>query len=818
MAEFYKGNPSNMPPLPLDTMPFGEVWKDFQAQNWIKDNDPSQSTSRFALGFARVTQVDYTLHTVTLLVLIGRKDFYLRAPIPISYPAAGARHFLGAMPTVGSHCVIGYLPSKPTETPVVLAWNIPNPWLGHDWVPSQEMQATEFDMNKRRQTELEGISSRERHKLRHMFPGNIVASSAQGADLVLDEGVLLMDRRGDEIVLRDQDSAIVFRSQQQFHAAGGVRQYTGMVQRDGSFLPTAMVSDGRRWDGPKLSTEGIPSAPNQLDPDLVRPEGVLVPHDVFGRVASGSAFADSGYDFQQSLDPYLFLRNGLFIAEDGFVVSPDLTIPDAEYNGKTIYRVSKSNPDSGEGLPVNAVLDAEPDSQALVEHRIEVNHSWDGRLPVTEQTDGFDADRLPPGKEDGAALASGERPMIEWVLGSVVGNDPFSDQGRRIYGRPVKPNVFDDDGGIRPTLESGIGVNIAEHCATLFRLDPPTNATFQPTFTSFTKDGRFKAFVSGPPRENSIELATSGGIKVQAGGAIDFVTGSPLNITAPSGDDEDNFGFCFTSPTGAICLTAGGATTRGSFSARTAPDGREENTLPGIIIEAPTSSVDITASRNVKIAGGSQIRLENTQEVLVTPQNQLTMTSDKLSQQCTTIDKTVLAKETVLYSGPKNSNPSNTPLRSVTFGANPLTGHVGGDTDVYKMEFGDRSEEFKVGSHTTNVQVGDLTYQTGVGTFKAQAGQNSMSVSTSGGLSATVLSGNLSMTSVTTSTMRGTSGVTVAASSGTARLSGTTTILGGSGGSTGGIVSGSDLDPLTNLPLSFFGMGSSGHLLGPAIP
>lgn len=816
MAEIYKGGAAGMPALPFDAVPFGEIWKDFQAENWIKDNDPSRGETRFALGFARVTQVDYSLHTVTLLVLIGRKDFYLRAPIPISYPAAGARHFLGAMPTVGSHCVIGYLPSKPTETPVVLAWNIPNPWLGHDWVPAQEMQATEFDMNKRRQTELEGVSARERHKLRHMFPGNIVASSHQGADLVLDEGVLLTDRRGDEIVLRDQDSAIIFRSQQQFHAAGGVRQYTGMVQRDASFLPTSMFSDGRRWDGPKLSTEGVPSAPSQLDPDLIRPEGILVPNDVFGRVATGDPFSDSGYDFPQSLDPYLFLRNGLFIAEDGFVVSPDLTCPDAEYNGKTIFRVSKSNPDSGDGLPVNAVLDADPESQALVEHRIEVNHAWDGRLPVTEQTDGFDADRLPPGKEDGSALAAGDRPMIEWVLGTVVGNDPFSDQGRRLYGRPVKPNIFDDDGTVRPTLESAIGVNIAEHCATLFRLDPPTSATFQPTFTSFTKDGRFKAFISGPPDENSIEVSTAGGIKVQAGGAIDFVTGSPLNITAPSGDDENNFGFCFTSPTGAICLTAGGATTRGSVSARTAPSGREENTLPGIIIEAPTSSVDITAARNVKIAGGSQVRLENTQEVLITPQNQITMTSDKLSKQCTTIDKTVLAKETVLYSGPKNSNPSNTPLRSVTFGANPLTGHVGGDTDVYKMVFGDRTETFTVGSHTTQVAVGDLTYQTGVGTFRAQAGVNSISISTSSGMSATVAVGTMSMTAVQTATLRGVTGVTVSSAS-TARLSGTTTILGGTGG-VGGIVNGSDLDPLTNLPLSFFGMGSTGHLLGPPIP
>jgi len=805
-----------MGPLPLDMLPFGEVWKDFQAENWIKENDPTSGSSRYSLAMARVTRVDYSLHTVTLMVLSGEKQSaVIRTPIPISYPGAGARHFLGAMPTVGSYCIIGYLPTKPSRTPVVLAWNIPNPWLGHDWVPAQDFKATEFDLNFRKQSELEGVKGRNRHKLRHMLPGHIVASSAQGADIHLDEGVLISDRRGDEIRIREQDGSLVFRSQQQFHATGGMRQYTGMVQRDASFLPVTMFSDGKRWDGPKQTQNGFPLASFQLETDYVRPDGILTPHDVFRRLKPGSAFPDSNYRIQQGLDPYLFLQNGLFIGADGYVIDRDLTFSDGEYNGKPIYRISADNPDSGLGRSANSSLDADTDT--LVEHRIEVNHTWDGRLPVTEQTDGFDADRLPPAVDNGSPLTAGEQPFIEWVLGSVVGNDPFSKPGRALYGKPLVASVFSSDGSTEPGLSSGIGVNVSRHAATLFRLDPPVDNNYLPTFTSFTKDGRLKAYISGPPSQNSIEVATSGGILVKAGGAIDLRTGSPLKIEAPSGDDVDNFGFCFTSPTGAICLTAGAATTRGSTSARTAPDGFEENVLPGIIIEAPTSSVDITASRNVKIAGGAQIRLENTQEVLITPQNQLTMTSDKISQQCTTIDKTVLAKETVLYSGPKNFNPSNTPLRSVTFGANPLTGHIGGDTDVYKMVFGDRTETFLVGSHTTNVVVGDMTYQTGVGTFRAQAGTNSISVSTASGMSATVLVGSMSMTSITSATLRGTTGVTVSASAGTARVSGTTTILGGSGG-VGGILNGSDLDPLTNLPYSFFGLGSTGHLLGPPIP
>jgi hypothetical protein len=48
---------------------------------------------------------------------------------------------------------------------------------------------------------------------------------------------------------------------------------------------------------------------------------------------------------------------------------------------------------------------------------------------------------------------------------------------------------------------------------------------------------------------------------------------------------------------------------------------------------------------------------------------------------------------------------------------------------------------------------------------------------------------------------------------GQAKLSGLITTLGGIG-TPGRIISSSDRDPLTNLPFSFFGMGSFGHRLG----
>ncbi len=795
-------------------MQTGDLWRKFHAKRTIRENSTSTGSNSHSLAIAKVTRVDYELHTVQLYILVGENGYQLRSPVPITYPGAGPRHFLGAMPTVGSYCIVGFLPTKPAKTPVVLAWNVPNPMLGHDWAVTQEHAPTEFDMSPRMQIELEGITARTRHKLRHLTPGNLLFTSEQGSDIVLDEGVLIADRRGDELRMREQDQALIFKSLQQFHATGGTRSYVGMVQRDATLLPAAMVSDGKRWDGPVQTLQGSPLSEGLLETDPVREAGVIQPHRAFAKLSPTSPFPDSGYLTPESVDPYNLLSRGLFIGSDGVVLDPTQTTSEAEYHGKAIFRVASSADPDSTSRPLNAAVDAE--AETLVEHRIEVNHTWDGRLPVTEQTDGFDMDRLPPATEAGSALSTGDRPFVQWVLGSVIGNDPFSETGRLQYGRPLAPNVFDPDGTARPGLDDGLGKPLGSHAASLFRVENPLDLNALPSFVSVTKDGRAKAYLSGPPLENSLELATSGGIKVEAGGALDLTSGSPLKLSASGQGDSENFGFCFDSPTGAICLRAGGATTRGSFTARNTPTSVEESALPGLLLEAPTSSVQVTASRNVRIQGGSSIQLANAKNVQITPQNLCSILTDKYSQQCTTVDKTVLAKETVLYSGPKNFNPANAPLRSTTFGANPLTGHVGGPTDVYRMVFGDRNETFLFGNHNTNVVVGNITWRTGIGSYTAQAGINTLTLGTATGISAAALLGPLSLFSSTTASLRGLGSVTVS-TLGVARLSGATTILGGTG-AVGGIVNGSDIDPLSGLPMAFLGLGSPGHLLGPPVP
>jgi len=787
----------------------GDIALEATRRKRAKSGSPSR-TAGAPLGLARVVRVDYTTHEVTLRVFVGEDDEFQRAPITNCYPAAGARHFIGALPEPGDVCVIGYFHSK---IPCILGWFPISATAGMEWLPTQDFLATEADLNPKNRAEFEGIYTRQRHKMRAMNPGDIFLSSSKGSDIFLDEGVLITNRRANEIRIRDQDQAIVCRSLQQFHVTAGVRSYSGMVQRDATFLPARMVSDGTNWAAGKQAESGAPLSSFLLGAAPVE-SGGLTPHPVFQRSDPGFPFPDSGQVFSESLDPYSFLQRGLFLGPDGFIRDAQKTVSDAEYGGKPLFRVAYDpNPAAG-ALPVNsATLQDLGQADTLTEYRIELDHTSDGRLPVTEQTDGFDADRLPSSADQN--LLSSNQPFITFVLGSVVGNDAFSSSGRDLYALPLVPRIFDGNKS-DPRMESGLGVEIGEHAASLFQVVNPLDSNANlPMFSSVTKDGRFKAYVSGPQLENSVEVGMSGGMKVQSGGPMEFIAPA-VNLNFEEGDDVNNFGFAVTTGTGAIKLSARGPTTQGSFSARLNPDQLSEQQLPSLLLESPTGNTHLLAGRAVKVSGSDVIQLVDTNEVTATPKQSFNVFTDKFLTQCNTLDRTVQGRENTLYSGPKNFLPTNLPIRKVTFGANPATGHAGGLTDQYLMLFGDRQERFLFGNHRTNIVVGNMTYSTTVGTYTASAGTNSLTVGSLAGISAFSAVGGMRLTSLQNASLRGITGVSVS-SLATTRVSGRTTILGGVG-AVGGILNGSDIDPLTGLPFQFLGLGSPGHLLGPPLP
>jgi len=806
----------------LKTVPRGQIMTSSEkVRRDIKKGSPDR---HWGLGICKVTNIDYEEFQVSLASLVGAGDEFDRLPVPLTFPGAGNRHFFGAMPQIGDLCVVGWAPQESsqnegTRTPVILTWLLPGVWPGREWITTAGFTDKEYDAGTEKNRRLlEGVHDRIRHKLRHIQPGNIVASSSQGSDLVLDEGVVLANRRGNELRLRDQDQALVTRSLQQFHAMGGARIYGGMVQRDALLLATTMVSDGKLWDGPLQSETGNPITDENLPADLANPLGYLTPARPLnkGRLADdGRPVGDALIQLESHLDPYTFLLRGGYINTDGFVAD-DLSAADAVYGGKAFFRVAAQSAS-------NAVIDA--DRPTLTEYRIEVAHTSDGRLPVTEQTDMFDAERLPPTDPEsgwGRTKLPPNAPFIEHVMGSVVGNDPYSQQGRLRYGLPLRAVIFDGDSP-SPRLEpiklvdredsSESPTPLEEHAATLFRLTPPLSSGASPdTFWSVNKNGQLKAALGGPVNGNSVEAALRGGLKLSVGGEFQLIMDSQVKLSAKKGDKKRNVGVELESEQGAVRIYGGGRV-RGaeSVGGRNPRVGRDSS--PSVDIEA-RADARLKAEQKVSIKG-AETEVNATKVDVSGHQSVTIQSAESIEMSSKSITMSHAGKRTESFTGPKDSSPTNGALHEKTYA--PTIPGLKAEESTY--ESGDRQETFRLGNHETSIQVGNLTYKTAAGSFTASAGANSLTIETAGGISGQATAGSISFSAVAgSSQVSGNTGVTISSSAGKAQLVGATgvSLLAPIfGPDQGPIICAGSLEPFTGLPFSTWGMGAKLHLVGP---
>jgi len=774
-----------------------------------KASDPD---ANYGLGICKVINIDYVEFYVTLRTLSGTAQMFDRIPVPITFPGAGNRHFFGAMPCVGDYCIVGWMPHTAsstngpgTKTPVILAWMIPGTKMGAGWITTADFERKEFDQSvPSNQQFVEGSHNFIRHKLHHMQPGNIVASSSQGSDLVLDEGVTLANRRGNEFRLRDQDQAVVTRALQRFDALAGSRVYAGMVQRDAGFLATTMVSDGTAWDSTPQSVGSSPETDNPSDPAI--PKGTLSPSRVFQKGLTNDPnvpFKGRSIMGQDDyLDPYEFLKSGGFIDESGFFQNPE---SDAVYGGKPIFRVAKQSKE-------NATLD--PDAPTLTEYRLEMMHTADGRLPVTEQTDMFDAERLPDqelGTSTGKGLPSNV-PFIEWVLGSVVGNDIYSEDGRRKYGMPLRAVIFDGN-TVNPRLDPAVvsgplPTPLKDHLASLFRLRPPLDDGGQETFWGVNKSGQFKASIGGDPKEHSAEIALAGGLKLAVGGKFQCVGDGHFGINTQGSNSID-----LRAEAGPVRLYGGGNLKDAStVVSNLSGTGRGSAELPSVDIQGQTNvwvhsqkqlwlrgSEIVADASTINFTGQDGIALNGVRQVSVNTENFQVSVSGKCSES---------------FAGPKYMLPTSGPLHERTY--TPI--FPGLICEKVSYTWGDREEEFSLGNHKTEITVGNMLYSTKLGKWTAQAVNNSIEISPSG-IQATATLGSVAISASAGSTsISGFTGVRLTSTGGSVVIrggAGVSLCAPVSGTEMGPIITGGSRDPLTNLPFSTFGMGAPSHRVLP---
>ena len=737
-----------------------------------KNQSPSM---RSTLGVAQVINVNYEEYFVTLRIILGNDFENERIPVPLTFPGAGTRHFLGAMPTVGDYCVCGWFAqdsigaglSNPeaTKTPVILAWIPRGAWLGHDWVFTSPFSEDEREMSQKQQDEVQGIYTQHRHKRLHMRPGDVVASSSKGSDILLNEGVYITNRRANEIRLRDQDQAFVVRSQQQFHIMSGAKVYGGMIQRDSRLLQGAVANrDGlNRAQARQIDSEGNPIKVEDLSAWIFG-----------GRKRFAPSIEQIGLD-NNLLPTNILSQSGLFLVEDNGSV----------YGGKPMFRVAidKNNE------TIDNTLGKE--IPTFTEYRIELSHYSDGLLPVSEQTEGLDQDK--------------EINLVELAYGTVVGNDPKNESD--LYGKPLVADVFPEP-SISPITERH---SLGDHLASLFKINAidNTQGLLEPTWFAVNKDGRVKVSIGGRKDTNSLDLRVTGHTRV------DFLGGLTLNLRAPvklkSSDrtDSRNVGVEVLSDNGAVVIQAKGnmLPNNAEIVNPTGKDGNPQVT-PSVYITSPNTKIegDSTIEMNTK-----QATLQATERIDIESGNAINMVVGDgiIKAQSKQWDQSTTGQATYKYAGPLANQlglPSNQklPLRSTTFQSSaPQVLKNTVDSTTYKI--GSREETFNIGDHSTTMKVGDMTYTMNIGKHTIKAGTTEQEISPTK-YSVDVPTGSISMKSSATATFQGTASVLVS-STGPATVKGSVVTLSTGTGIPKGILSSATINPLNGQP---FGSPTNG--------
>lgn len=723
----------------------------------------SSGWSSLSLCVARVTMVYWEEMRCDIEVIYGEDNRPKYAGVEILMPSMGARHFLGAMPMTGDYCICGWFvinsdSQAGKKSPAILSWLPRTPYLGHEWVPTQDFSEEEGLQNTPKdRIEHKTILDRTRHKLRHYEPGNVGASSAQGSDLHLDESVLLSNRRANEIRLRDQDQALVTRSLQQFHSMAGARVYGGMIQRDARSLPREMFRQFNKLDIMPIIEDDGTFTNVENSPEMI---GVLNPHPLFAQQFDGqSVFEKSGGAFSNEINPYSFLYQAKLINSDGKSIANE----GETYGGKSILRINK-----------NGERQSETDTSALVEYRIDVCHTSDGSLPVNEETDGFDADRL--------LNPEANLPFIEFVLGTPVGNDPITDGGINQYGKPLYLNV--DEGALKTVTEQ---IPLEDQLATMLSVKGLDKINPK-SVTGFTKSGAFRSYIGSDIQD---------ALKARIEGGMSLVTGERALIEAPSfvlrtASSLDTYSIDLES-SGAVSVVS-----RGYLNLGSEEDGDDTNTLNkvGTLIDS-YGAVRIQSSTGLDVSAPI-FNVDEATEVTVNALNNMELDSgDRLTLTSKVRKDTITGKMETIITGPPDFNPLYGAVRETTIGANPATGFPAGVVDKYTCAYGDRTETYLTTSNvSTTVAVGSHNTTVAVGSINHTAGLTSISQSPAG-VAVTAGAGNISLTA-SAGAVSVSSTVSVGIRSlGATTLSGSTVVLGAPGAGAGWIMCATDRDPTT---------------------
>lgn len=443
------------------------------------------SMGPIGLRLGVITRVDELNMRADVTVITGGGD---RGEIDLTQAIAGPRSFWGGVPEVNSLVVLGYRPKHKQLNDAVILGYLPvgnKTGLRFDpFAPDEPATIAPEDASLYKQV----IGNTTRYKRLRLRPGDVGGMSSDGAELVLARDLRMCNRAGDLIELRDVERTLVMQSVHTFTSAAGVKKQAGPVRRGDLFFPNDIFAVNK--DGTISNT--------------LKSEG----DGYYGRdeiQAAGPGVAGSSTKYANSSGVVLDNIN-------------DIThFPPVTYsNGKRVfYAATTPNANFEDG-------EASGGAFAFTEHRMEIAHDTDGTQEVLSEIDGFSMDH--------------RAAYIEQVFGTVVGNDAWSAQGLRQYGKVLQPKVFDDwgsPGGGKFTLEEvdravwqeDTGV-LTSAGAYLFRIfGPNTQAEGNPFAVAVSKQGKLFVHIPGSKVERYPSRTANVSAEVDLEGALKMFVG-----------------------------------------------------------------------------------------------------------------------------------------------------------------------------------------------------------------------------------------------------------------------------------------------------
>jgi hypothetical protein len=355
---------------------------DFIAKTEIGRNHEDKAQEQFGLKLGLVVRIDEINMKVDLKIMSGGGE---AMEVDLTQAMAGPRSFWGGIPEKGSICIIGYRKkSKQIAQAMILGYIPTGVRAGLKMDPISPVNPAEVDPADAEETK-DFFGPTIRHRRLKLSPGDVGGLSSSGSEFAMGRDVRLINRAGDSVELRDADRTLITSTVHRLDSTAGVFEINGPIRRGGMYLPSDVTKDGSLVAGYKGN-------------------------DVLTN--SGPGGVSGGYKFAGPDGKVLEFFNNV------------TEFPPVTYtNGRRVFypatnvAVNFEDPESG-------------GASAYTEHRMEIAHTTDCTQEVREEIDGFQLDR--------------NRIFIEQVYGTIVGNDTYSTEGLRQYGKLLKPIIFDD--------------------------------------------------------------------------------------------------------------------------------------------------------------------------------------------------------------------------------------------------------------------------------------------------------------------------------------------------------------------------------------